>query len=306
MTHFISKIKQISKDTFRYLKEGEPIVYCAAIAFFTIFSLPAILIVLVLIGSLFFSEEEVRNEIINQVSQNVNAEAAEQVKEVLENALDLPGQIWWIIIGVLVIIKSATMIFFIMQKALNAIWKVDVKKDVNYLKLMKHRAITLALVVGLGLLLVLSIMTDTLINFFGDEIGFLWEGFPKPITRTGGLLFTLIMVFVFFTAIHKTLPDAKIRWNDALAGGAITSVLFMVGKEVISLILNNIKIEGYYATAGSLVIILLWVFYSSIIFYLGAEITRAYSNSHGRKTEPTSIAFKYSVKSKREIESSGQ
>jgi membrane protein len=298
---FFTQAKQISKDTLRFLKEDEPIVYCAAIAFFTIFSLPAILIVVVLIGSLFFSEEDVRSEILNQVSQNVNEEASRQVKEVLENALDLPGQIWWIIIGILVIIKSATMIFFIIQKALNAIWKVEVKKNVNYFRLMKHRSITLAFVGGLGLLLIISIMADTFINFFGDEIGFLWEGFPKPITRIGGLAFNLLMVFVFFAAIHKTLPDVIISWKDALVGGTITAILFMIGKEIISLILNNIKIEGYYATAGSLVILLLWVFYSSIILYLGAEITRAYSNSHGRKTKPSSIAFKYSEKNQRKV-----
>ncbi|WP_157972112.1 YihY/virulence factor BrkB family protein [Pleomorphovibrio marinus] len=292
----ISTIREILKKTYENLKEGEPVVYCAAIAFFTIFSLPAILIIIILIGTIFFSEDEIRNEIITQVEQNVDPEAGEQVAKVMEKAMDLPGQVWWIIVGIAVIIKSATMIFFILQKALNSIWKVEVKSDANFFKVTKQRSITLAIVAGLGLLLVISLLADAIINLFGDHLGFIWEQIPHIFTRIGAILFSLIMVYVFFVAILKALPDVKIPWKDALVGGGITTILFVIGKEVINLILNNLDLDGYYAAAGSLVIILLWVFYSSIILYLGAVLTKSYSQTQGREVPPKSIAFKYEMK----------
>ncbi len=291
-----SQVSEILHRTYKHLKEGEPVIYCAAIAFFTLFSLPAILIIIILIGTLFFSEEDIREEILTLVSENVDPEAADQVAKVMENVMDLPGQFWWILIGIAVIIKSATMIFFILQKALNAIWKVDVKEGANFFKITLQRSVTLAIVAGLGLLLVISLLADTLLHLFGEHLGFIYEHIPEILTRLVAILFNLIMVYLFFVAILKALPDAKIPWKDALVGGAITTVLFIIGKEVINLILNNLDLDGYYAAAGSLVILLLWVFYSSIILYLGAVITKSYSLSSGKSVQPKSIAYKYEIK----------
>ncbi len=293
---YFSNIRKILHTTYEHLKEGEPVVYCAAIAFFTLFSLPAILIIIILIGTLFFSEDEIREEIRSLVSENIDPDAAQQVEKVMENVMDLPDQIWWIIVGIAVIIKSATMIFFILQKALNAIWKVDVKKGANFFKITLQRSVTLALVAGLGFLLVISLLAETLLYLFGEHLGFIWEHVPQVLILIGAVLFNFLMVYLFFVAILKALPDAKVPWKDALIGGAITTVLFLIGKEVINLILNNLDLDGYYATAGSLVILLLWVFYSSIILYLGAVITKSYSLSRGREVEPKSIAYKYELK----------
>src|SRR5690606_15740361 len=118
--------------------------------------------------------------------------------------------------------------------------------------LMKHRLITLAIVAGLGLVLVCSLLLNTVLAMYKHELVNLFENFFTPAIQTINLLFYLAVVLVFFTAIHKTLPDARIPWKDALAGGVITSVLFLIGKEVIDYILSNIKIAGIYATAGSL------------------------------------------------------
>lgn len=286
-------IWQIIKSTKKYLQEDEPIIFSASIAFFTIFSLPAILIVVTLIGSAFFEEEEVRSEIVAQVEESINPEAGEQVAILLENAVQIPDGFWWLLVGILVVIKSATVIFFIIQKGLNSIWKIKVKSKVNYFNLLKHRLITLGLVVGLGAVLVLTILLDSLFIIFRDQLQFLFNDYFPPAVRVIRKIFSIIVVFVFFTVIHKQLPDVKIKWEDALVGGVLTSILFLIGKEIIDYILSKIKIVGIYAAAGSLVILLLWVFYSSIILVLGAELTKAYSHHHGRKIRPTSIAVKY-------------
>jgi membrane protein len=283
----------IIKETKKNFQEDEPIVYSASIAFFTIFSLPAILIVITLIGSAFFEEEDVRKEIILQIEDAVNMEAADQVAILLENAVDIPDGFWYILLGILLIVKSATIIFFIMQKALNSVWNVQVKSNVNYLEVMKHRLITLAIVIGLGGVVVLSILLDAMFVVFSDQLKYLFEEYLPPAVRVIRNIFSITVVFIFFTVVHKQLPDVDITWEDALAGGLITSILFLIGKELIDYVLSNIKIIGIYATAGSLVILLLWVFYSSIILVLGAEFTKAYANQNGRKSKSNSIAVKF-------------
>jgi len=291
--NFFKNAWKILKSTLKYLKEDEPIIYCAAIAFFTIFSLPAILIVVTLVGIIFFDVETISSEIHEVADEYIGEEAAEQVAVVLENVIESPGSFWYIVIGVLVVIKSATMIFFMIQKALNSIWKVEVKKDVKYLSYLKHRSVTLLIVVGLGFLLVLTMILDTAVSLAGDQITEIFPGDSHHTVTALNFLLSFLMVLAFFTSIHKTLPDAKIPWKDALAGGIITSILFLIGKQLINLILSEIEVADYYAAAGSLVIILLWIFYSSIILFLGGEITKAYSVNRGHEIKPKSIAVKY-------------
>jgi membrane protein len=290
---FIGKTIEILKDSYKNFQRNEPIVYSAAIAFFTIFSLPAILIVLTLAGSMFFSEEEVRAEIVKQMEDLMSEEVGGQVDDLLENVTQIPVGFWSILIGVVVVIKSATIIFFIMQKALNAVWKIRVKHDVNYLKFLRHRLVTLAIVVGLGFLLLTSLVFDAAIMIFSDQLYDLLEEHLTSAIKLIKIAFSVLVVLVFFTAIHKILPDAKVNWRDALAGGIITSILFLIGKEVIDYILSSVKVVGFYAAAGSFVMVLLWVFYSSVILMLGAEVTKAYANNHGRYVKPSDIAEKY-------------
>ncbi|MBF8962708.1 YihY/virulence factor BrkB family protein [Pontibacter sp. FD36] len=290
---FWVKIKEILKDSYKNFQRDEPIVYSAAIAFFTIFSLPAILIVLTLAGSIFFSEETVQAEIVNQMEDLMSEEVGKQVSDLLDNVTQIPIGFWSVLIGVAVVVKSATIIFFIMQKALNSVWQIRVKHDVNYLKLLRHRLVTLGIVAGLGFLLMTSLILDAALMVFNEELYDLLEEHLTSAIKLIKTAFSILVVLTFFTAIHKILPDAKVQWRDALAGGIITSILFLIGKEVIDYILSSVKVVGFYAAAGSFVVVLLWVFYSSVILMLGAEVTKAYANNHGRKVEPSEIAEKY-------------
>ncbi|WP_299701997.1 YihY/virulence factor BrkB family protein [uncultured Pontibacter sp.] len=290
---FIGKTIEILKDSYKNFQRNEPIVYSAAIAFFTIFSLPAILIVLTLAGSMFFSEETVRAEIVTQMEDLMSEEVGSQVNDLLENATQIPFGFWSILIGLVVVIKSATIIFFIMQKALNAVWQIRVKHNVNYLKFMRHRLVTLAIVAGLGFLLLISLVFDAVLVIYSDQLYDVLEEYLTSAIKLIKAAFSILVVLVFFTTIHKVLPDAKVNWRDALAGGIITSILFLIGKEVIDYILGNVKVVGFYAAAGSFVVVLLWVFYSSVILMLGAEVTKAYANNHGRYVKPSEIAEKY-------------
>lgn len=293
LKYFFIQTWLILKTSVKNLNEDEPIVYSAAIAFFAIFSLPAILLVVSLVGSLFFSQEEVRTEIINQVSEWVPEDASRQVASVLDNVTDIPSGIWGIIISILVILKSATIIIFIVQKALNSVWKLKLKPGAPYFTVAKHRLLTFLLVAGLGLALVLNLMLDTLLTLYSSQLEDLLDEYFSPAAQGIKFLFSLLLTLVIFTTIQKTLPDARIAWKDAIAGGIITSVLFIIGKSVIDLIFSSIEIAGIYSAAGSLVIVLLWIFYSAQILFLGAELTKAYSLHHKRGIKPSSIAVKY-------------
>ncbi len=290
---FLQQVADILKDAYRNFQRNEPIVYSAAIAFFTIFSLPAILIVLTLAGSIFFSEETVRAEIVKQMQELISEEVGGQVSDLLENVTQLPLTFWSILIAVVVVVKSATVIFFIMQKALNSVWQLRVKHDVNYFKLLGHRLVTLGIVAGLGFLLLASLVFDAALMVFSDQLYGLLEEHLTSAIKLIKIAFSILVVLMFFTAIHKILPDAKVHWHDALAGGIITSVLFIIGKELIDYILSNVKVVGLYAAAGSFVVLLLWVFYSSVILMLGAEVTKAYADNHGREVKPSEIAEKF-------------
>ncbi len=281
------------KDSKKNFQRGEPIVYSAAIAFFTIFSLPSILIIVSFLGSLFFSEADVQKKLVQHIEALISQEAAHQVSEVLRNLTTIPVSFWGIVVGLAVIIKSATIIFFIIQKALNAVWQVRVKHDVKYLTLLRHRIPTLLVVASLGFLFITSILLDTVISIYSGQLQDLFEEYLSPAIRAINTAFNILMMLVFFTALHKVLPDARVGWKNAVSGGVITSVLFLVGKEVISLILENVKVTGIYATAGSLVVLLLWVFYSAVILMLGAEVTKAYADYHNQTITPSAIAVKY-------------
>lgn len=290
---FVQQVGDILKDAYRNFQSNEPIVYSAAIAFFTIFSFPAILIVLTMAGTMFFSEETVRAEIVKQMQELMSAEVGSQVEDLLENVTQLPLSFWSVLIAVVVVVKSATVIFFIMQKALNSVWQLRVKREVKYFKLLGHRLVTLAIVAGLGFLLLTSLLFDAAIVMFSDQLYSLLEEHVSSAIKLIKTGFSILVVLAFFTAIHKVLPDARVHWHDALAGGIITSVLFLLGKEVINYILGSVKVVGFYAAAGSFVVVLLWVFYSSIILMLGAEVTKAYADNHGREVAPYDIAEKF-------------
>ena len=293
MKKFLNKAWQILKDTKQNFRGDDPIVHSAAIAFFTIFSLPAIMIVLMLIGSTFFSEETVRTELVKEVEDMISLKASRQARTVLQNMMDIPAGFWGVLIGIVVVMQSASVIFFMMQKGLNAIWKVKVKPGINFFRLLKYRLIALAMVTGLGLLLAVSLLIDTLIAVYREELQDVFEAYFTPAVRTLNTIFHLSVVLVFFTAVHKVLPDVKVTWKDALAGGVITSILFLIGKQIINFVLTNVKLIGIYAAAGSLVVLLLWVFYSSIILLLGAEVTKSYARNHGREIVPKAIAIRY-------------
>ena len=171
-------------------------------------------------------------------------------------------------------------------------WQVKVRKNAPKTRMMLHRIITLLMVIGLGVILVLNIFLGAVISIFTDQLYTIFGDILPPALWLFNILFSLVVLIFIVTMLYKFLPDARVTWNDVFAGSIITSLLFMIGFQIINYVLATIKVATIYAAAGSLVILLLWMFYSSIILMVGAEVTRAYANHHGRAIEPSPIAEK--------------
>jgi len=282
----MKKVWKIIKGVAVRFTQDDPTIYAAAIAFFTIFSLPSILsIVIYTMGSL-FGEEAIRGEISAQINDLVGEQSAEQVEKIIENAMLADAGIFSTILSIFFLLFSATVIFNIIQKALNSIWGVKPKPKQGAVKFARDRALSFVLVLILGSLLLVTILSDTAVTFFRDLIDEIWSPATTYIIRILNFLVSFALASLIFAITFKVLPDAKVRWKAAWVGAIFTAVLFSIGKIIIGLILTNTDITSTYGAAGSTIGILLFVFYSSIIFMIGGEFTEVYSEEFGKAIRP--------------------
>ncbi|MEX2593226.1 MAG: YihY/virulence factor BrkB family protein [Anditalea sp.] len=295
----ISKLKSawdITKETLRKFQKSKPIVYSAAIAFFTIFSLPPMLIIIIQVAGRFLGEQAVRSEITSQIQTLINQKNADQINEILQNSDGSESGTLATIIGVAGLLFSATIVFNFIQKALNSIWCVKPKPKRSIVKFIVDRLLSFTMVVALGLLLLVFLIIDAILIIFRDYINEKLFGYTGHLMQVLNFLIPLLVVTFIFAMIFKILPDAKIKWKDVRVGAFVTALLFTLGKYIIGLILGNTNIASTYGAAGSLAAILLWVFYSTIIMLLGAEFTKVNTERRGRRIRPKKHAVLVEVK----------
>lgn len=294
--------KLIRKTTKKFSKE-DPVVYAAAIAFFTIFSLPSVLIIIVRGIGTFVGTEKVRNEVGIQIEGMVGADTASQVDKIIENVSQFEDNVWLNIIGLVFLFISATAMFNFIQKALNSIWGVKPKPNKEVLKFLKDRLLSFLLIVVFGFLILISFLIDAVLGIFNDFISQLLSGLTYYVMLGLNYLITLSVVTLVFGLIFKFLPDANIRWKDVSVGALVTGILFTIGKALFGIVLSQTDIASTYGAAGSLAAILFWVFYSSIILMIGAVFTQVYASSIGRHILPNRHSVKVEVQ---EVEVEGK
>jgi membrane protein len=292
MKIFFKTTWELLKGTAKKFKEEDPTVYAAAIAFFTIFSLPSMLIIIVKVIGMVIGDEKVRTELSAQIENLVGVSTAEQVNNIFDNVSKLDNNLLLNIVGIFFIIISATAIFNFIKKALNSIWGVKPKPSKEILKFLRDRLLSILLIIVLGFLMMVSLIIDTILGVFKDFISQLLSGYSFYIMVVLNYLITLGVVGVIFGLIFKYLPDAKIRWKDVSVGALFTAFLFTIGKALFSIILGQTNIATTYGAAGSLAAILFWVFYSSIILLIGAVFTYVYATNIGRNIIPKRNAVK--------------
>lgn len=287
---FWKRAKDVAGRAGNRFKEADPIVYSAAIAFFTLFSMPPILLIIVRVAGAIISPEVIKGEVYQQVSEKVGEESARQIQTLLERGRDMGDSLPANILTIVLLVFTATVVFNFVKKALNSIWSVKPKPKKGLVKFVIDRLISLLLIIVLGVFLVASLLTDAFINFIGDELSDTIFGLTSYVMWALNLISSYILVTVSFALLFKFMPDIKIHWKPVWIGALITGALFTLGKYVIGIIITKTNISSTYGAAGSLAAILLWVFYSSVIILIGALATKVYFLHTGHTIKPSGNA----------------
>jgi membrane protein len=262
----------------------------ASLAYYTIFSFGPMIIVIIYLSGLFWGKQAIQGAILEQISALVGIEAAQQIQDLIQNAAISTNNKLAAIIGFIALFLSATTVFSEIQDTINMIWNLKAKTRKGWKKMLLNRLLSFAIIATLGFLLLVSLIINIVIESLMDRLQDYFPGGSVIMLYAINLGFTFIVISLLFATIFKVLPDAVIRWKDVAVGAVFTAALFMIGKFLITFYIGRSDVGSTYGTAGSLVVLLLWVYYSTIILYFGAEFTKAYATKYGSEIKPNDYA----------------
>ena len=287
----IITVYQYLKQVFTEFIEDDILKYSASLAYYTVFSLAPVLIVIISICGVLFGKEAIRGQIYSQIKGLVGNDAAVQIQETIKNIHLTGHNVFATIVSILVLLIGATGIFGEVQDSLNKIWGLRVKTKKTWWKLILNRLLSFSLIISIGFVMMVSLLLNAIVSAFGNFLARYFSEFSVILVQITDSVLTFVITTFLFSLMFKVLPDAKIKWKDVFVGGLITSVFFTLGKLAIGYYLGRSNIASVYGAAGSIMIIMVWVYYSSIILYLGAEFTKVYAKMHGGKIYPNEYAI---------------
>lgn len=262
----------------------------ASLAYYTTFSLGPLLIVIIYLCSIFFGREAVEGTIYTQAKSFIGSASAAQIQTMIKNAAISGKNGIAATIGIITLLIGATTVFGEIQDSINSIWGVKAKPKAGIMKLVMTRLLSFGMIASLGFLLLVSLVVSTLVESIGHRLERMFPDVAVVLLYIINLLITLGVTTVLFAIIFKVLPDIRIKWKAIWPGAIATAVLFMIGKFLISVYISKSNVGSTYGTAGSLVILILWIYYSSIILYFGAEFTKAFALKKGVHIVPSEYA----------------
>jgi membrane protein len=295
----IKSIPGLFKSAFKGFSEDKVPKLSASLAYYTVFSLGPLLIVIIFLCSIFLKQEAIEGSIYTQINGFIGSNAAAQIQEIVKNASFSGKGTMAGIIGVITLIIGATGVFAEIQDSINSIWGLKPKPKAGMMKLIKDRLLSFGMIGSLGFLLLVSLAITAVVETIGNRLKDQFPDVTVVVFYIVNLILTIGITSLLFAVIFKVLPDAKIKWKDVWAGAITTALLFMLGKFAISFYISKSDVGSTYGAAGSLVILLLWIYYSSIILYFGAEFTKAYAMKFGSAIHPSKYAV---VVERKEIE----
>jgi membrane protein len=274
------------KDIVNQWLEHQAFQLAAATSYYTLFSLAPLLVIAISVAGLVFGREAAQNQIVSTIGGLIGQESGRAIQEIIQNASNQPktGAVSTIF-GFIVLLFGAGGVVGQLQSALNTIWGVAPKADQGIWGFVRQRFISFAMVLGVGFLLLVSLVISALLAGLTQLMGQLFGG-EALVAHLLDFVVSFLIVTLLFAMIYKFLPDARIEWRDVWIGAALTSVLFTIGKTLIGLYLGSAGVTSVYGAAGSLITVLLWVYYASLIFFLGAEFTRVYATRYGSGVSP--------------------
>lgn len=286
---------KLLKKTYQEFDDDNAIKLSASLSYYTIFSLPPLLIIIMSIFSVFFGREAVTGRFFGQINGMVGNEAAIQIQETIKNIELSNSNAFAAVFGGILLLIGASGVFAEIQSSINSIWGLKAKPDKGLVKFIKNRLMSFSMIASVGFLLLVSLMVNTVMDVINTRLMVYFPDTTIYLFYVLNILILFATTTMLFSIIFKTLPDGDIAWKDALIGSSFTSFFFMFGKFAIGFYLGSSTVATVYGAAGSVIIILIWVYYSAIILYFGAEFTKVYANAHGNKIIPNAYAVAIKV-----------
>jgi membrane protein len=281
---------KIFKQSVSEFLDDDCIKLSASLSYYTIFALGPMLIVIISFAGIFLGREAVEGKLYGQIQSLVGSAAAEQIQSIIANLQQSQQSVTAAIIGIILLILGATGVFTEIQGSINYIWSIRAKPKKGWLRFLTNRLVSFSLVISCGFILLVSLTINALIELLNEKLQYYFESVTIVVFYIVNWLLIFAIISALFAIIFKVLPDATIRWRDAIIGAGFTALLFMLGKFLISLYIGKSNVGLTYGAAGSIIVILVWVYYSSLILYFGAEFTKIYSIHHGAGIKPTETA----------------
>lgn len=283
-------IGQVLRNSFNGFSDDKVLKLSGSLAYATVFSIGPMLIVIIYFADIFYGREAVEGTVYGQIKGFVGADAAAQIQSIIRNAALTGKASWTAVVGFITLFVGATGVFAEIQDSINMIWNLRPKPKRGWVKMIFNRLLSFSIVISLGFILLVSLIVNGVIEGLMGRLQRLFPEMAVVLVYLINLLLTFSITTLLFGIIFKVLPDALIRWRDVMVGAIVTSLLFMLGKFAITFYIGQSNIGSTYGAAGSIVILLSWIYYSSIILYFGAEFTKAYAGYYGGAIHPSPYA----------------
>lgn len=291
MKFSVKDIWVITKQSFSDFIDNKVFKLSAALAFYTIFSLPAMLIIVISVSDIFYGRAAIEGTLYHQIAKFVGTDAALQIQEAIRGAALSQSSYFATIVGIITLLFGATSVFSEIQDSINHIWRLKSKpKGTGFVKLVVNRLLSFSLVISLGFLLLVSLLINGLMDMLITRLTVMFPELTVIVVYAVNIIITFGITALLFAMIFKVLPDARIKWSHVRAGAFTTAILFMLGKFLIGYYLGHSKLSSTYGTAGSVIVMLLWVYYSAMILYFGAVFTHVYALHTGSRIYPNNYA----------------
>jgi len=276
----------------------------ASLSYSMIFAIGPMLIVVISLAGIFWGRQAVEGRVYAQIKDLVGANAAIQIQDIIKNIQNNHHTVAGAVIGGIILVITATGVFAEIQGSINYMWSILAKPKKGWLKLLMNRLLSFSLIIAFGFISMVALLVSSLMDLLSDYLKRYFSHATVYVFYMVNLALGLGAIILLFTIIFRVLPDAILRWKDAFIGAVFTGLLFMLGKILIGLYLGNSNIGILYGAAASIIIILTWVYYSSIILFYGAEFTKAYANIAGYGVRPSDTAVFIIKRESREIDGS--
>lgn len=278
------------KQTYLSWDKNDPWAKSAVIAYYALFSLPSLLMITVHIAGIFYGPEAVQGKITEEIGGLIGQGSAKAIETMIANATIENSSIFTISIGIGMLIFSATGVFFQLQKALNDIWSVRAKEE-GFVNILKRRATSFGLVLAIGLLLLIALVISAAISAVSNYLSAYYSEASSVVVTILNFIISEVFITALFASIFTILPDVKIKWKTTLLGALFTSFLFLIGKYILGFYISQANPASVYGAAGSVVLILLWVYYTCLILFFGAELTVNWALHRNIQITPTKHAI---------------